>query len=171
MVWHASTRAKSPGSWTTRRTSSAYADRTSRSSGSRSTNPVNLLRRRQRKGSIARAYSWPERGAPLPHPSPEADRFGQGPVEPNQTLRGGVQHPEKTHKLRSESKRSQGAQEVPMIYPIERLLLIERQEGERQTVLSARVPKGLGLKEVVKNAATRDSIGLVWVNHVRHHGP
>ncbi|CAM2113005.1 unnamed protein product [Caretta caretta] len=50
--------------------SSAYADRTSRSSGSRSTNPVNLLRRRQRKGSITRAYSWPEREHPCrtPHP-------------------------------------------------------------------------------------------------------
>ncbi|CAM5173087.1 unnamed protein product [Eretmochelys imbricata] len=30
-------------------------------------------------------------GAPLPHSSPEADRFSQGPVEPNQTLRGGFQ--------------------------------------------------------------------------------
>ncbi|CAM2114311.1 unnamed protein product [Caretta caretta] len=60
----ASTRAKLPGSWITRSTSSAYADRTSCSSGSRSNNPVNLLRRRQRKGSIARAYSWPERGHP-----------------------------------------------------------------------------------------------------------
>ncbi|CAM2097042.1 unnamed protein product [Caretta caretta] len=55
--WQASTCAKSPGSWTTRSTSSAYADRTSRSSSSRSANPINLLRRKQRKGSIARAYS------------------------------------------------------------------------------------------------------------------
>ncbi|CAM2117434.1 unnamed protein product [Caretta caretta] len=32
--------------------------------------PCQLLRRRQRKGSIARAYSWPERGHPCrtPHP-------------------------------------------------------------------------------------------------------
>ncbi|CAM2097588.1 unnamed protein product [Caretta caretta] len=73
-------------------------------------------------------------GAHLLHSSPEADWFGQGAVEPNQTLRGGVQHPEKTHKLRSKSKRLQSAQEVPMVYSIERLLLIERQEGERQTV-------------------------------------
>ncbi|CAM2095007.1 unnamed protein product [Caretta caretta] len=111
----------------------AYADRTSRSSGSHSTNPVILLRRRQRKGSIARAYSWPDRGIP-PHSSPEADRFGQGPVEPNQTPRGGIQHLEKTHKLRSESKCLQSAQEVPMVYSIERLLLIKRQEGEQQTI-------------------------------------
>ncbi|CAM2114050.1 unnamed protein product [Caretta caretta] len=68
MAWQASTRAKSPGSWITRSTSSAYADRTSRSSGSHSTNPVNLLQRRQRKGSIARAYSWPERGHPCRTP-------------------------------------------------------------------------------------------------------
>ncbi|CAM2098771.1 unnamed protein product [Caretta caretta] len=131
MAWHASTRAKSPGSWTTRSTSSAYADRTSRSSGSRSTNPVNLLRRRQRKDR--QSVQLAREGAPLPHSSPEADRFGQGPVEPNQTLCGGVQHPEKTHKLRSESKRLQRAQVVPMVYSIEHLLLIKRQEGERQT--------------------------------------
>ncbi|CAM2111015.1 unnamed protein product [Caretta caretta] len=71
MAWQASTRAKSPGSWTTRSTSSAYAYRTSRSSGSRSTNPVNLLRRRQRKVSIARAYSWPERGHLCRTPRPK----------------------------------------------------------------------------------------------------
>ncbi|CAM2095777.1 unnamed protein product [Caretta caretta] len=65
MAWQASTCAKFPGSWTTRRTSSAYTDKTSRSSGSRSTNPVNLLRRRQRKGSIARVYSWPKRRHPV----------------------------------------------------------------------------------------------------------
>ncbi|CAM2110249.1 unnamed protein product [Caretta caretta] len=64
-------------------------------------------------------------GAPLPHSSPEADRFSQGPVEPDQTLRGGIQHPKKTHKLRSESKCLQSAQEVPMVYSIERLLLIK----------------------------------------------
>ncbi|CAM2101057.1 unnamed protein product [Caretta caretta] len=124
MAWQASTRTKSPGSWITRSISSAYADRTSCSSGSHSTNPVNLLRRRQRKGSIARAYSWPERGVPLPYSSPEADRFGQGPIELNQTLCRSVQHPEKTHKLGSEAKRLQSAQEVPMVYLIERLLLI-----------------------------------------------
>ncbi|CAM2101641.1 unnamed protein product, partial [Caretta caretta] len=59
-------------------------------------------------------------GAPPPYSSPETDRFGQGPVEPNETLRGSVQHPEKTHKLRSESKRLQSAQEVPMVHSIER---------------------------------------------------
>ncbi|CAM2111738.1 unnamed protein product [Caretta caretta] len=53
-------------------------------------------------------------GAPLPYSSPEADRFGQGPVEPDQTLCGGIQHLEKTHKLGSEAKRSQSAQEIPM---------------------------------------------------------
>ncbi|CAM2111318.1 unnamed protein product [Caretta caretta] len=68
MAWQASTRAKSPKSWTMRSTSSAYADRTSRSSGCHSTNPVNLLRRRQRKSSIARAYSWPEREHPCRSP-------------------------------------------------------------------------------------------------------
>ncbi|CAM2099484.1 unnamed protein product [Caretta caretta] len=71
MAWQASTRAKSPGSWTMRSTSSAYADRTSHSSGSRNTNPVNLLRRRQRKGLIARAYSWPKRGHPCHTPRPK----------------------------------------------------------------------------------------------------
>ncbi|CAM2111065.1 unnamed protein product [Caretta caretta] len=123
MAWQASTHVKSPGFWTTSSTSSAYDNRTSRSSGSRSTNPVNLLRRRQKKGSIARAYSLPE-----------ADWSGQGPDELIQTLCGSVQHPEKTHKLRSESKSLQNAQEVPMVHSIERLLLIKRQEGERQTV-------------------------------------
>ncbi|CAM2114130.1 unnamed protein product [Caretta caretta] len=127
MAWQASTRAKSPGSWTTRSTSSAYADRTSRSSSSCSTNPVNLLR-------IARAYSWPERGHPCRTPRPKLTGSGQGPVEPNQTLFGSVQHLEKTHKPRSESKRLQSAQEVPMVHSIERLLLIKRQEGERQTI-------------------------------------
>ncbi|CAM2100051.1 unnamed protein product [Caretta caretta] len=39
---------------------------TSRSSGSQSTNPFNL---RRRKGSIARAYSWPERGHPAVLPA------------------------------------------------------------------------------------------------------
>ncbi|CAM2111069.1 unnamed protein product [Caretta caretta] len=68
MAWEASTCAKSPGSWTTRSTSSAYANRTSRSSGSHSTNPVNFLWRRQRKVSIARAYSWPERQHPCRTP-------------------------------------------------------------------------------------------------------
>ncbi|CAM2111760.1 unnamed protein product [Caretta caretta] len=43
-------------------------------------------------------------GALLPYSSPEADRFSQGPVEPDQTRCGGVQHPEKTHKLGSEAK-------------------------------------------------------------------
>ncbi|CAM2102354.1 unnamed protein product [Caretta caretta] len=71
MAWQASTRAKSPGSWTTRSTSSAYANRTSHISGSRSANPVNLLRRRQRKGLIARVYSWPERGHPCRTPRPK----------------------------------------------------------------------------------------------------
>ncbi|CAM2096375.1 unnamed protein product [Caretta caretta] len=71
MAWQASTRAKLPGSWTTRSTSSEYADRTSHSFDSHSTNPVNLLRRRQRKGSIARAYSWPERGHPCRTPRPK----------------------------------------------------------------------------------------------------
>ncbi|CAM2096301.1 unnamed protein product [Caretta caretta] len=102
MAWQASTRTKSPRSWTTRSTSSAYAERTSRSSSSHSTNPVNLLQRRQRKGSIARVYS-PRGGTPL-YSSPEADQFGQGPVEPDQTLCGGIQHPEKTHTLGSEAK-------------------------------------------------------------------
>ncbi|CAM2117188.1 unnamed protein product [Caretta caretta] len=71
MAWQASTYAKSPRFRTMRSSSSAYADRTSRSSSSRSTNPVNLLQRRQRKGSITRAYSWPERGHPCrtPHRS------------------------------------------------------------------------------------------------------
>ncbi|CAM2116574.1 unnamed protein product [Caretta caretta] len=32
---------------------------------------VNLLRRRQRKGSITRAYSWPERGHPCCTPCPK----------------------------------------------------------------------------------------------------
>ncbi|CAM2114955.1 unnamed protein product [Caretta caretta] len=68
MAWQASIRAKSPGSWTARSTLSAYADRASRSSGSRSTNPVNLLRRRQRKASIARVYSWPKTGHPCRTP-------------------------------------------------------------------------------------------------------
>ncbi|CAM2111991.1 unnamed protein product [Caretta caretta] len=63
-------------------------------------------------------------GAPVPYSSPEADRFGQGPVELNQTLCGSVQHPEKTHKLGSKAKRLQSAQEVPVVHPIERLLLI-----------------------------------------------
>ncbi|CAM2116248.1 unnamed protein product [Caretta caretta] len=124
MAWQASARAKSPGSWTTRSKSSAYADRTSHSSSTRSTNSVNLLRRRQRKGSITRAYSWPERGHPLPYSSPEVDQFSQGPVELNQTLCGSVQHLEKTHKLGSKAKRPQSAQEVPVVHPIERLLLI-----------------------------------------------
>ncbi|CAM2106137.1 unnamed protein product [Caretta caretta] len=106
-------RAKSPRSWTMRSTSSAYTDRTSCSSGSRSTNPINLLRRRQRKGSIIRAYSWP-----LPYSSPKADRFGQGPVEPDQTLCGGIQHLEKTHKLGSEAKHSQSAQEILLVHPV-----------------------------------------------------
>ncbi|CAM2112907.1 unnamed protein product [Caretta caretta] len=55
-------------------------------------------------------------GAPLPYSSPEADRFGQGPVEPDQTLCGGVQRPEKTHKLGSEAKSLQSAQEIPVIH-------------------------------------------------------
>ncbi|CAM2096249.1 unnamed protein product [Caretta caretta] len=63
-------------------------------------------------------------GAPLPYSSPEAHWFGQDPVELNQTLCGSVQHPEKTHKLGSEAKRLQSAQEVPVVHPIERLLLI-----------------------------------------------
>ncbi|CAM2114008.1 unnamed protein product [Caretta caretta] len=71
MAWQASTCATSLGSWITRSTSSAYADRTSCSSGSCNTNPVNLLRRSQRKGSIARAYSWPERGHPCRTPRPK----------------------------------------------------------------------------------------------------
>ncbi|CAM2099494.1 unnamed protein product [Caretta caretta] len=49
-------------------------------------------------------------GAPLPYSLPEADRFGQVPVELNQTVCGSVQHPEKTHKLGSEAKRLQSAQ-------------------------------------------------------------
>uniref|UniRef100_A0A8C0IXG0 Ig-like domain-containing protein n=1 Tax=Chelonoidis abingdonii TaxID=106734 RepID=A0A8C0IXG0_CHEAB len=44
---------------------------TSRSSGSQSTNPVSLLWRRQRKGSMARAYSWPQRGHPCRTPCPK----------------------------------------------------------------------------------------------------
>ncbi|CAM2114795.1 unnamed protein product [Caretta caretta] len=71
MAWQASTCTKSPGSWTTRNTLSAYTDRTSHSSDSRSTNPVSLRWRRQRKGSIARAYSWPERGHPCHIPRPK----------------------------------------------------------------------------------------------------
>ncbi|CAM2099434.1 unnamed protein product [Caretta caretta] len=63
-------------------------------------------------------------GAPLPYSSPEADRFGQGPVELNQTLCGSVQHPEKTHKLGSKAKSLQSAQKVPVVHPIECLLLI-----------------------------------------------
>ncbi|CAM2096195.1 unnamed protein product [Caretta caretta] len=59
--------------------------------------------------SVQLAREW----VPLPYSSPEAYRFGQGPVELNQTLRGGVQHPEKTHKLGSEAKRSHSVQEVP----------------------------------------------------------
>ncbi|CAM2096230.1 unnamed protein product [Caretta caretta] len=63
-------------------------------------------------------------GAPLPYSSPEVDRFGQGPVELNQTLCGSVQYPEKTHKLGSKAKRPQSAQEVPVVHPIKSLLLI-----------------------------------------------
>ncbi|CAM2116079.1 unnamed protein product [Caretta caretta] len=40
MAWQASTCNGSPGSWTTRSTLSAYANRTSRNSGSQSTNSV-----------------------------------------------------------------------------------------------------------------------------------
>ncbi|CAM2097293.1 unnamed protein product [Caretta caretta] len=69
-----------------------------------------------------------QEGAPLPYSSPKADRYGQGPVEPDQTLCGGVQRPEKTHKLGSEAKRLQSVQEIPVIHPVECLLLIQGQE-------------------------------------------
>ncbi|CAM2111242.1 unnamed protein product [Caretta caretta] len=65
-----------------------------------------------------------QEGAPLPYSSPKADRFSQGPVELNQTLCGRLQHLEKTHKLGYEAKCLQSAQEVPVVYPIECLLLI-----------------------------------------------
>ncbi|CAM2116258.1 unnamed protein product [Caretta caretta] len=75
-----------------------------------------------------------QEGALLPYSSPEADRFGQGPVEPDQTLCGGIQHLEKTHKLGSKAKHLQSVKEVPVIHPVERLLLIQGQERERQTI-------------------------------------
>ncbi|CAM2118891.1 unnamed protein product [Caretta caretta] len=139
MAWQASTRAKSPGSWTTRSTSSAYADRTSRSSGSHSTPSISCGGDRGRARS-PECTAGPRGGTP-PYSSPEADGFGQGPVEPDQTLRGSVQHLEKTHKLRSESKRLQSAQEIPMVHSIKRLLLIKRQEDERQTVSTPKFQK------------------------------
>ncbi|CAM2099411.1 unnamed protein product [Caretta caretta] len=76
------------------------------------------------EGLSCQSVQLAREGAPLPHSSPKADWFSQSPVELNQTLCGSVQHPEKTHKLGSEAKRLQSAQEVPVVHPIERLLLI-----------------------------------------------
>ncbi|CAM2115611.1 unnamed protein product [Caretta caretta] len=121
MVWQASTRAKSPGSWITRSTSSVYANRTNCSFGSRSTNPS---AEETEEGLDRQSIQLAREGAPLPYSSPEADWFGQGPVELNQTLCRSVQHPEKTHKLWSEAKCLQSAQKAPVVHPIECLLLI-----------------------------------------------
>ncbi|CAM2108109.1 unnamed protein product [Caretta caretta] len=109
MAWQASTRAKSPRSWTTRSTSSVYADRTNRSSGFRNTKPCQPPSEETEEGLDRQNIQLAREGAPLPNSLPEADQFSQGPVEPNQTLHGSVQHLEKTHKLTSESKRLQNA--------------------------------------------------------------
>ncbi|CAM2107365.1 unnamed protein product [Caretta caretta] len=164
--WQASTHTKSPGSCTTRSTLLAYADRTSCSSGSRSANPVNLLRRRQ-EGLDCQSVQLSREGAALLYSSPEADWFGQGPAEPDQTLCEDVQHLKKTHKVGSEAKRSQSAQEIPVIHPVERLLLIQGQEGERQTVPTPEFQEALDQIEVVEDGAARDGVG----DHVRQHGP
>ncbi|CAM2102648.1 unnamed protein product [Caretta caretta] len=109
--------------------------------------------------------------APLLYSSPEADLFRQGPVEPNQTFCRGIQHPEKTHKLGSKAKCSESAQEIPMIHPVECLLLIQGQEGEQQTIPTPELQEVPDQIQVVKDGAARDGLGLVWVAHVRKHGP
>ncbi|CAM2097167.1 unnamed protein product [Caretta caretta] len=109
--------------------------------------------------------------APLPYSLPEADRLGQGPVELDQTLCRGIQHLEKAHKLGSKAKRLQSAQETPMVYPVEHLLLIKGQKGERQTIPIPERQEIPDQIQVVKDGTARDGVGLVGVYHVCQHGP
>ncbi|CAM2104330.1 unnamed protein product [Caretta caretta] len=110
-------------------------------------------------------------GAPLPYSLPEADRLGQGPVEPDQTLRVSVQHLEKAHKLGPKAERPQGDQEIPVIHPIECLLLVQGQEGERQTISTPQLQEVPDQIQVVKDGPARDGVDLVGMDYVRQHGP
>ncbi|CAM2113169.1 unnamed protein product [Caretta caretta] len=102
-----------------------------------------------------------QEGAPLPYSWPEADQFSQGPGEPDHILCGGIQHLKKTHKLGSEAKCSQSAQEIPVVYPVKRLLLMQGQEGKRQTIPTPKFEEIPDQIQVVKDGAAQDGVRLV----------
>ncbi|CAM2106429.1 unnamed protein product [Caretta caretta] len=92
--------------------------------------PCQPLAKEMKEGLNGQNLQLTRQWVALMHPSPEVDRCGQGPVESDQTLCGGVQHLEKTHKPGPEAKCPQSAQEIPVVHPVERLLLIQGQEGD-----------------------------------------
>ncbi|CAM2118144.1 unnamed protein product [Caretta caretta] len=88
MAWQASTRAKSPGVLD-------HEDHVI--SVHRQDQPQLQLPQHQpcqppseetEEGLNCQSVQLAQEGAPVPYSSPEADQFGQGPVEPDQTLCG-----------------------------------------------------------------------------------
>ncbi|CAM2118436.1 unnamed protein product [Caretta caretta] len=163
----ASTRAKSPGSWTTRSTSLAYTERTSCSSSSHSTNPVNLLQRRQRKGSIARVYSWPEMGDPCRTPHPKLT----GSVRVQLSLTRHSAEVYSTWIKPTNWGPKTKARRVPRRYLWSTLSNAFSLSKDRRANDRLSLHLSSNQKQVVKDAVDRDGVGLIWVDHVCQHGP